>query len=241
MVRLQDVTGLMGQRREQWSFQRMMSHKMRTPLNGLIGSLDSLLTGGDVAPDSEVGASVSQALESARRLESQVKDVLIYLDASKLSKLGTPLAVMEVGPRAIEIGRRLGIVDPTVSIAPACFGKRIALGERAADVVLSELFENALKFHPRMSPRIDLSIHLIEDDQVEITITDDGEPMSEEALIAAIRPYYQSESKMTGEVAGMGLGLSMVSEMIWEVGGKLSVGNGPKGGVRVVLRVPVRS
>ena len=46
---------------------------------------------------------------------------------------------------------------------------------------------------------------------------------------------------MTGEVAGMGLGLSMVSEMIWEVGGKLSVGNGPKGGVRVVLRVPVRS
>lgn len=35
LVRLQDVTGLIKQKRNMWNYHRMLSHKLRTPLNGL--------------------------------------------------------------------------------------------------------------------------------------------------------------------------------------------------------------
>lgn len=238
LVRLQDVTGLIGQQREQWSFQRMLSHKMRTPLNGLIGMLDSLTDEDVVRGDEGVAATLRDASESARRLESQVKDVLLYLDAPKLSKVGRPLPVAVLGARLKEIAQRLGLLEPKVIISAASERASIALGATAMDVIFAELFENSLKFHPRMSPRITVAVDTAGEGMLNVLITDDGDPLSAEVLERAMVPYYQGEALVTGEVAGMGLGLAMISQMLWEVGGAVALKNGSQGGVQVSLRLP---
>jgi nitrogen fixation/metabolism regulation signal transduction histidine kinase len=52
-------------------------------------------------------------------------------------------------------------------------------------------------------------------------------------------PYYQVEKYFTGQVPGMGLGLAMVSALVWQVGGACQMYNREKGpGVVVEIQLP---
>jgi K+-sensing histidine kinase KdpD len=53
-------------------------------------------------------------------------------------------------------------------------------------------------------------------------------------------PYYQGEKHFTGESAGMGLGLSMVASLIWNVGGSCRAYNRDDGpGIVIDLVIPL--
>ena len=52
-------------------------------------------------------------------------------------------------------------------------------------------------------------------------------------------PYYQGERYLTGNVAGMGLGLPLVASLVWEIGGQCRLSNREDGpGVVVELQLP---
>ena len=53
-------------------------------------------------------------------------------------------------------------------------------------------------------------------------------------------PYIQGEKYFTGEAPGMGLGLSLVATLVWQVGGEVELTNRRDGsGVEVILRLPL--
>jgi len=86
------------------------------------------------------------------------------------------------------------------------------------EIILTELFSNSKKFHPTGTPTIEVDIE-IKPDNLCLQIRDDGIQLSPEQLVNIWTSYYQGEKYFTGEVKGMGLGLSMVGTLIWEVGG----------------------
>ncbi|MGB0582819.1 MAG: response regulator, partial [Limisphaerales bacterium] len=152
LVRLQDVTGLMQQKRDMWNFHRMLSHKMRTPLNGLIGSLSVLTEAAELTPDD---ASIAgDAMESAVRLESQVTEVLRYLDASKISQEGDQLDGAELEGKAEAVVHRIELAETQIEVADELSDLSFRISSLAMDVVLSELLDNAKKFHPDSAPKI---------------------------------------------------------------------------------------
>jgi nitrogen fixation/metabolism regulation signal transduction histidine kinase len=52
-------------------------------------------------------------------------------------------------------------------------------------------------------------------------------------------PYHQVEKYFTGQIPGMGLGLSVVAALIWSVGGSCQAYNRPEGpGVIIELVLP---
>ena len=68
---------------------------------------------------------------------------------------------------------------------------------------------------------------------------DDGLSLSPEQIANAWMPYYQGERYVTGNVPGMGLGLSTVAALVWEVGGQCRLANRVDGtGVVVELSSP---
>lgn len=72
-----------------------------------------------------------------------------------------------------------------------------------------------------------------------IEVEDDGVSLTPEQMQRALQPYYQGEKTFTGQVHGMGLGLSLVCSLVWEVGGECSLRNREDGdGVVVELRIP---
>jgi signal transduction histidine kinase len=73
-----------------------------------------------------------------------------------------------------------------------------------------------------------------------LRVKDNGRSLAEEHLARIWQPYYQAEKSMTGEVVGMGLGLAMVANLVWSVGGECHAYNQPAGpGLVVELLLPL--
>ena len=60
--------------------------------------------------------------------------------------------------------------------------------------------------------------------------------LTPEQMLKVWTPYYQGEKYFTGEIPGMGLGLSMVAYLVWSAGGRCRAYNRAEGtGVTVEL------
>ena len=65
--------------------------------------------------------------------------------------------------------------------------------------------------------------------------------LSPERLAQVWTPFYQGEKDFTGQLKGMGLGLSMVASLVWEKGGHCRMVNRQPGpGVVVELFLPLK-
>ena len=239
LVRIHNVTSLIARQRDVWNFHKMLSHKLRTPLNGLSGSLEVLANADTPLPADEVADLARAALDSANRLDQQVRDILKYMQAPALGRLGSFAEVGVVAAKVEQIRQTLLIRELTVTVVPEIARLRLRITVTALDTVLMELLENCQKFHPRLSPRVTVELAPAADGRIALRVTDDGLTLSPEQLAHVWTPYYQAEKLFTGEVRGMGLGLAMVASLIWENGGSCRMTNRPDGpGVCVELLLP---
>ena len=137
-----------------------------------------------------------------------------------------------------EVVGQLGL-PPVVPMFDERLPEHVQLSDHAMELILLELFGNSKKFHPRNRPQMQLRARL-SGDRVVIEVEDDGVSLTPEQLQRAVQPYYQAERRFTGQVEGMGLGLSLVCSMAWEVGGDCTVRNRLDGdGLVVELRLPI--
>lgn len=240
LVRIHNVTNLIARQRDVWNFHKMLSHKLRTPLNGLSGSLEVLANADTPLPATEVADLARAALDSANRLDQQVRDILKFMQAPALARLGALAEAGAIPAKVEQIRQNLLLRDLTVTVAAEILRTRLRLTITALDTVLMELLENCQKFHPRLSPRVTVELAPAPDGRVALRVTDDGLTLTPEQLAHVWTPYYQAEKLFTGEVRGMGLGLAMVASLIWENGGSCRMSNRADGpGVSVELLIPI--
>jgi len=240
VVRLRDVTAEMAQQREVRSFHRAISHKLRTPLTGMLGSLELLTCAADTLTTQEVIEFARMAHDSARRLQESLEDVLSYLGAAGLAWGTDRIQLGELQELALDLARDLGIEAICVDLPTELAGLSVLLSKRGVELALWEVLDNAIKFHPARSPTVDVSISRVDDRHVSVQVMDDGVMLSPEQLSQLWTPYYQGEKYFTGEAHGMGLGLATVASLVWEVGGTCRARNRQdRPGVIVELILPV--
>ncbi len=235
---LRDVTERIATRRDQRSFQTMVAHKLRTPLNGLCGSLQVLADAPDLAAKDILEFAVV-AREGAAQLARAVDDVLRFADLSKRATSGETFAIAGLDEMVRRVAAQLGLADVSVSIADDARTASIPCAPESMEWVLFELLENARKFHPHGAPAIHVSATLAGSGGIRLTMGDDGRTLSPEHLARAGVPFFQGEKQYTGEVPGMGLGLASVFALVWQAGGTCSLSNRHAGpGVCVELKWP---
>jgi K+-sensing histidine kinase KdpD len=72
-----------------------------------------------------------------------------------------------------------------------------------------------------------------------MAVADNGATLSPQQIKWAMTPYLQGEKFFTGETPGMGLGLSLVAALVWQVGGGIQINNRlHASGIVVELRLP---
>ena len=220
VVRLRDVTEHIGTQRNWGSFSEMVNHKLRTPLSLTISSLEVLNRHGADLSAKDVLETARYAERGMLRLQQTVEDVLAYLDVRGLSDSGQGFCLTHLPQVAAEIASGLKIDQLAVASCAELKDATIRLSQRGLDLILWELMENSLKFHPQNNPTIDLMILPSAPGTARLQLRDDGKSLSPEQLQHLWTPFYQAEKYFSGEVPGMGLGLSQVASLVWNVGGK---------------------
>jgi two-component system cell cycle response regulator len=245
LVRLRDVTASVVEQRLMWTFQAQVRHKLRTPLTHLISSLDlleALEEHRGTLPEEERKSIISTARRSVTRLESELRDIFRYMEALDMINPGRgrfPLAGITAAAGEIGAGLELKPINVSFEGLASLDDTYLAISPQAMETVLEELLENARKFHPERSPTLEIKMSDTPGG-VRIQIRDDGLTLSPDQLAKMWTPYYQVEKDFSGEVPGMGLGLSVVASLVCGVGGTCQVSNREEGpGIVVELVLPL--
>ncbi len=237
LLQLRDVTQEQATQRCVWTFESLVSHKLRTPLTKIHLGLSVIERKAERLSASEIQEFAALANEGARDLKQRLEGVLGYLNAPTAMPDGDGFPLSGLLPLVEEVVGELDL-RPAVFALEDGLPEFVYLSRHALELALLELFGNSKKFHPQGDPQMNLRVRQTED-QVVLEIEDDGISLTPVQLQRAVQPYYQGERRFTGQVEGMGLGLSLVCSMAWEVGGDCSLRNRSDGdGVVIELRLP---
>jgi two-component system cell cycle response regulator len=246
LIHLSDITAEVLTQRLTWTFHSQVSHKLRTSAAVLAASLQ-LLAADEPSLSEAQRTLFSSAYKGAQDLANEIQDIFRYLDTPLVARSGQwQCSLAEISCVAEEVKARLGLasvrvtqVDGEQSIDEIANQMHVPLSRRAVELILQELLENAQKFHPQRSPAVEIELSLVAD-SARIRVRDDGLTLSPEQLARLWIPYYQAEKHPTGQVAGMGLGLSTVASLVWDAGGTCQAYNREPGpGLTLEFALPV--
>lgn len=219
IICLTDITEKTSLQEELSRFHAVIAHKLRTPLVPIYTGLTFLVDQAETMPKDDVLMFIQNAAEGAEHLYNEVEQIVRYLGAPRVVSPDLAFALADFGLLVERIGSELVLPEITVSGLETVQDTRLVLSGWSLEAVLWEILENAKKFHPRNMPVITFNVAKVGVQQVRIQVLDDGLTLSPEQLVHMWMPYYQGDKFATGQVAGMGLGLSMVSTHVWSVGG----------------------
>jgi signal transduction histidine kinase/CheY-like chemotaxis protein len=203
-------------------FLATVSHELRTPLNAILGWARIVRTG-TLDP-----ASLAHAMGTIER-NAQVQARLIndILDTSRIVSGKLHLQVGEVDLEAI-------VGDAIDAVRPAADAKSIELAWASAhegaplfgdasrlQQVVWNLLSNAVKFTPkggRVEVRVDRS-----DDSARVIVEDTGRGIGPAFLPYVFDRFRQEDATISREHEGLGLGLSIVRNLVQLHGGHVSV------------------
>ncbi len=244
LVRLRDVTTSMVTMRNMRSFQALVMHKLSTPCQTMVSSLELLSQDaelGRASADASVDGAQLLALaqQGATRLQESMRQILRYADLSQLAHHGHEFALARLPSLVAETAQSCNLQPPTLRMAQAA-PQLLTLSAPAMEWIVFELFANARKFHPSQDPHVEIAVSNPQPGLVRMTLRDDGVHLAPSQIAQVWQAYYQAEKGFTGEVPGMGLGLAMVASLLWEVNGACHFANREdQPGVVITLEIPV--
>ena len=207
-------------------FLATMSHELRTPLNAIIG-FSELLADGIVTEADEVGACLTDILNSGRHLLSLINDVL---DISKIEA-----GRMELKRVAFDI--RDEMQEVARSVSPLIAARRHTLEidaplhpmtvyadrQRIRQIILN-LVSNAIKFTPDGGTiHIGVGHESATPEHARLWVRDTGIGIRAEDFGKLFEKFRQLDSSHNRRYEGTGLGLALTKQLVELNGGAITV------------------
>ena len=223
--------------RDEWL--SIISHELRTPLTPIYGWLQ-LLKSGKVPPE-----KMSDALHIIERnLNGHIRIVEDLLDASKMltGRFEMKRVAVDVSDCLTASLEAEGPVAQKKSITLKVVSARRPLfingdGDRLCQII-HNLLDNAIKFTPSGGV---IEVGLWDQDGfAELTVRDNGVGIAPESLPYIFERFHQVDSSHTRSAGGLGLGLSIVQQIVQLHGGSITISSKGVGkGALVAVRLPL--
>ncbi|WP_209594973.1 ATP-binding protein [Jiella mangrovi] len=223
-------------------FLAMMSHEVRTPMNGVLGMLGAL---DDTPLAPEQARLVAVARSSAEALLVILNDIL---DMAKIEagKLEIEHAPFEIAPLIETIGRlnqqnahAKGIAfkwNVTPHVPPCLMGDSARLRQ-----VILNLVSNAVKFTAKGG--VTVAVDMLEFDRwgrakLHICVSDTGVGIPPEKREQVFSPFDQLDRSYTRKFGGTGLGLAITKTLVERMGGSIDFESAVDFGSRFWFEIP---
>src|SRR5260221_3345704 len=211
-------------------FLTNVSHDIRTPMNGIIGMIDSLSAS---SLNEEQSDFAHQARASAEQLLSIVNNILYVsnVQAGGLAATNVDFDLFRLTQRIVEV-MKVGVLGKDIDVTfdwdeklPTLFrGNQGKLRQ-----VVTNLMENAVKFTEqgtitlRVRQQTETDSHIV----VRFEVKDTGIGISEEDRLLLFEKFSQIEAGQSRRFQGVGLGLATARHLVDTMGGLIDVESKP--------------
>ncbi len=195
-------------------FLRTVSHELRTPLTSVIGFIELVTHSGKGQFSDEQESWLNTSLNEARTLKELINDLL---ELSQIQAKKTNLQ-----PTSVNVFSFIDTI--TTSLSPLTKGKDLKLLNDVSDKdlmitvdkaklrrIMVNLISNGIKFTKEGYVKISC---IEKDDFVEFCIADTGIGLKENQQDVIFEKFRQVDYSSTREFEGIGLGLSIVKELV---------------------------
>ena len=224
------------------NFLATVSHEVRTPLNGILGTADLLVRASLGPREHQLARTL---LVSGRNLLSIINDIL---DLTKIEADEIEVDIAPFDPRAMlrdvlslfgsyAAGKGLSLtlhVDEDVPSGVAGDAKRVKQ-------VLGNLVGNAIKFSDR--GEVHVVLRAVADTGrvglLRFEVHDQGVGIPPEARERIFQPFAQADSTISRRFGGTGLGLAISRRLVQLMGGRIDFESTPDRGTRFWVELPL--
>jgi signal transduction histidine kinase/DNA-binding response OmpR family regulator len=223
-------------------FLANMSHEIRTPLNGIVGFTEILRSTDLNQEQQEFLNIIEKSSENLLNIINNILDLskiesnkieienIIFDSASEFESAIETYAVA-AAEKNIDLNFYM---DPTIS--PKLKGDPTKLKE-----ILINLLSNAIKF-TGYGGEISLEIQKVEDDSqnlIYFAVSDNGIGMTKEQQSRVFEAFSQADISVTRKYGGTGLGLTISSQFVELMGGKLELTSAKDQGTTFYFTIPL--
>jgi len=240
LIKLEDISYSMRSFQEKQTFSRMISHKMLTPLNALKAAQQMLSVSKSSSSEELINRVSDLQKQGLERLEYDIDSIVRFLDSSNSNLGDDRSSIDQLSNQLKQIGEESQLPFSLEVEIGDSGSKIVRISKESLEACIREIVENAFKYHPKNSPSLDCRISVENTSGMAVILfQNDGAHLSEEEIANAWKPYWQSDRYLTGEVKGMGLGLSMIASHIWSAGGSCKISNRQTTtGISIELKLP---
>lgn len=221
------------------AFFSIASHELKTPLTALLGQAQLLQRRilHEPLADERHRRSVHTIAAQAARLDSLITELLdvTRIERGQFELVRTPL---DLGALVRQVVHEMEMLDgrhPLRCTIPQL--PLMVLGDAARlEQVLQNLLQNAIKYSPADSP-VEVWAQQVAT-SIQVSVRDHGIGIPAAALPQLFERFYRVHTSATAGIAGMGVGLYIVKEIVALHGGTVAVESTEGAGSTFTLTLP---
>ena len=222
-------------------FSANVSHELKTPLQGIMGSAELIEAG--MAKGDDAKRFASNIRKEASRMVNLVEDIM---GLSQLDEgVSSAYEVVDVASVADDVHDELSDVakakDVSIEVHSQSRSVEVMGVPRLIHEMLYNLVDNAIKYNVQ-GGRVDVSVShqdsLGAGNSVVLEVSDTGIGIPKEHLPRVFERFYRVDKSHSRASGGTGLGLSIVKHMVMYHGGKVSVESKVGSGTKFTVVLP---
>jgi signal transduction histidine kinase/ActR/RegA family two-component response regulator len=220
-------------RKAQDDFLAMLGHELRNPLAPIATATTLMKMRGDHHPKER--QVIDRQVAQLGRLVDDLLDVA-RISRGRIELRRAPTSVRDVMDSAVEtmstaLAAKDQLIEVDVDESLFVDGDAARLAQ-----VFSNLLGNATKY-TQAGGKIAVSATRA-DDQVVVTIADNGPGIAPDLLPRVFDLFVQGEQRIDRPQGGLGLGLALVKRLVALHGGTVGAANGANGGAKLTVSLP---
>ena len=230
-----DITEQQNAQRNRREFTANVSHELKTPLQGIIGSAE-LIENGMVKPE-DMPRFTGHIRKEASRLVTLIEDIL------RLSQLDEgrqmPSEQVDLFELADEVKSVLEGACEAKHINMKLMGEHVSIDgvKRLLYEIIYNLCDNAVKYNNEGGiADIDISS---DEKNAYITVRDSGIGIPQDQQERVFERFYRVDKSHSKESGGTGLGLSIVKHAVSYHNGTVSMKSEPGNGTEIRVSIPL--
>jgi len=219
----------------QEQFSANASHELRTPLSIIKTDLEVFLKNKLPTLD-EANLAISSSLEEVNRLSGMIENLLILARSKKIN-INIEFSEVDIAKIINSVVKKLQRSAEAKNLS-LTLNVEDSLPVMGNEKLLEQLFFNLIQNAISYTKRGGVKINIEAEDEVKIKIQDTGIGIEEKELKNIFKPFYKIDTARPTKSGGVGLGLSIVKDIVDRHHGVIKIVSEVNKGTTVTVTLP---